>query len=148
MSSVSGMRESSSSSTVTRQVPSPSCSSPVTDSASRPVMSASSSRARAAISAPAERARRLRLRSWSAIWFPLLGLGAYRSRRLGALDLLLEDLALDLRGLVLADLAALALLLDLVDLLHAGGRAELLALGLLGDLLRDPDGEAQRCRRK
>src|ERR671923_669746 len=140
MSSVSGMRESSSTSTVTCHVPSSACSSAVTPSASRPVISASSSRARAAISAPAERSWRRRFLSATAI--PLLGFDV----RPRLLHLLLQDLALDLGGLLLVDLAALALLLHLLDLLDARGGAQLLALGLLGHLLRNPDRETQRRR--
>src|SRR5919199_5891944 len=145
MSSVSGMRESSSSSTVITHVPSSSGSSAVTLSASRPVISLSSSRARAASAAPEERSRLLRLRFSSAISIPFLWLGYWL--RLGALRLLLEDLAPLLCGLLLADLAALALLLKLVDLLHGRGRAELLPLDLLVDLVRHPHREAERRRR-
>src|SRR5215210_3804284 len=148
MSSVSGTRESSRTSTVTRQTPSSCCSSEVTPSASRPVISASSCRARAAISMPAEGSRRLPFLLRSAIPIAFLRPGALFFLWLGARDLLLEDLALDLRGFLLADLPALAFLLDLLDLPDASGRAVFLAVGFLGDLVRDPHREAQRRRRK
>src|SRR5215211_1153336 len=143
MSSVSGIRESSSISTVTCHVPSSACSSDVTASASRPVIAASSSRARFAICAPGEL---LRLRSSSAIAIALLRRLTFVGRRLRPRDLLLEDLALGLGGLFLADLAALVLLLEFLDLLHARCRTVLLAIYLLADLVSHPNGEPQRRR--
>src|SRR5919109_2064556 len=131
------MRDSSSSSTVTNQLPSSALSREVTLSASRPVISESSRRACCASFAP--ETRFFESRFSSATLSVLLSLGS----RPGA-QLLLDDLPLELLGLVLAQLTPLPALLELIELLDSGAGAVLLAIGLVGDLLSYPDRESQR----
>src|SRR5947208_10500840 len=148
------MRESSSNSTATFQVPSSYCWRDVTPSGSSPVISDSWSRARCASFAtvssrradrplapsPARRlSDRRRVRFSSAILTILLLLVARRFDDCFRLD----DLGFGLGGLLLIKIATLTLLVDLPELLHVRLRARLLAVDLLGDLLAYPHGETQ-----
>src|ERR687886_2781553 len=159
-SSVSGTRESSSSSTITRQVSSVR-SNAMTLSASRPVSSASWRRACCASCTPDSRPCREGCRSRSELPSPsgLLCLRVSSSSptlstclplggRLCAIHPLLDDLAFQLLSLLLFEFALLAGLLDLFDLLHARPGAVLLARDLLGDLLGHPDRETHGRGRK